>query len=215
MSRNIMDLVGQPIGHWAVLSFAGRDKNCHELWLCRCECGTERIVRGDPLRSGKSQSCGCFPHEALGKTKTTHGYSGDPIYPTWQSMNQRCYNPKDKIYPYYGGRGITVCDRWRNSIEAFRDDILAEIGERPEGCSLDRINNNGNYEPGNVRWATRKQQNRNKRSNVRHEWNGQRLTLSELEDITGIPYGTLWCRVKRGWSVEKALTTPVRKMRRK
>jgi hypothetical protein len=124
-------------------------------------------------------------------------------YRSWYSMRRRCYSPNTNGYARYGGAGIAVCDRWRESFESF----LADVGARPEGTTLDRINNDLGYEPGNVRWATLKEQGRNKRANRVVEWRGERRCLAEWAEITGIDFATLHTRMRTGWDVERALTT--------
>jgi hypothetical protein len=126
---------------------------------CLCECGNIKDIILESLRSKKTISCGCLQKEMAVKLSTSHGLRNHFLYGTWSSMKARCYNPKSKFYSYYGGRGIKVCDRWLNSIENF----IQDMGNRPKGTSLDRINNDGNYEPNNCRWATSKEQSNNRR----------------------------------------------------
>lgn len=132
-------------------------------WWCLCDCGNRSLVVGSDLRSGNTTSCGCRKEELRAARFTTHGFRASgrthPSYPSWANMLQRCTNPNDPAYRHYGGRGITVCERWQ-SFENF----LADMGERPEGLTLDRTDNEGNYEPGNCKWATRAQQSANRRS---------------------------------------------------
>src|SRR5688572_28119058 len=133
------------------------------------------------------------------------------IYRVWDGMKQRCFNERHSKYRIYGARGITVCDAWRNSFETF----IADMGPRPDGYSLERIDNNGNYEPGNCKWATPLEQAHNRRSCVapqhnKIEWNGQRLTFADAGRLVGLPWAMISKRIKRGWSVEAALTTPAR-----
>lgn len=171
--------------------------------LCECECGVTREVQLGNLTRGVSASCGC-----TNDYNRTHGESIEETteYGIWKSMRGRCNNPKNRDYVRYGGRGVRVCAEWE-SFEVF----LADVGRRPSpGYSLDRIDNNGNYEPGNVRWATREEQNNNTRRNRRVGFDGRLLTLKGWEVVTGIGRTTLFERLKAGWSVEKALTTPVR-----
>lgn len=133
------------------------------LWLCRCYCGNEGVVEAGNLKSGATKSCGCLKREqmaTLGMKNRTHGEARSPEFRAWYGMKQRCYHEKDNRYLLYGARGITVCDHWRNSF----DNFLSDMGRRPSDVhSLDRINNDGNYDPSNCRWATRSQQNRNRR----------------------------------------------------
>lgn len=170
----MIDLSGQKFGRLTVIEKAGSTKHGAIKWLCKCDCGNESIVIGDELRKGKTTSCGCYAKEIAretakkhiaGKNKT-HGKAGTLIYKEWSEMKRRCNSPKDDNFKNYGGRGIKVCDRWQNSFEAFYEDVskLPHFGEK--GYSLDRINNDGNYEPNNVRWATAKQQANNRRKRI-------------------------------------------------
>jgi hypothetical protein len=154
-----INLTGQRFGRWTVLSFIGMSGG-QARWLCRCDCGATGSTDGSALRRGQSQSCGCLRTEL----KTTHGMYGTPMYRVWAAMLRRCENPNVERYPRYGGRGIHVCERWHN-FSAFYTDLMTEIGPRPLGKSLDRINNDGHYEPRNVRWATQREQWENSHSN--------------------------------------------------
>lgn len=151
------DLTGRRFGCWSVLERRGNDASRSARWLCRCDCGEETLVSSDALRHGKSGSCGCV-------VRTQSGDSGSPEYAAWNAAIHRCHNPQTGNYADYGGRGISVCDAWRESYAAF----LSHIGRRPSSRhSLDRIDNDGHYEPGNVRWATKKQQLGNRRNSRR------------------------------------------------
>lgn len=158
-----VDITGQKFGLWTVVARAPKRKQGNAIWWCRCECGAENAVSGGELKAGLSKSCGCRRAECnrLKAAKhVTHGLSHTPEYTCWGSMRHRCRNPKSSKYADYGGRGISVCERW-NSFENF----LADMGRRPTPAhSLDRINNDGNYEPGNCRWATPKEQMNNRRA---------------------------------------------------
>ena len=130
------------------------------VWLCACDCGDNTIIPSGSFRSGNTRSCGCLFSEQARRQAVTHGMSRTGMYRRWCAMIKRCENPRDKAYKHYGARGIEVCKEWRESFEAFLEDV----GECPQpGYSLDRINNDGNYEPGNVRWATQSQQVNNSR----------------------------------------------------
>lgn len=157
----VVDLTGKRFGKLIVIERAG-SKCGHAAWLCQCDCGNQIIAVGNNLQK-RTNSCGCYQKEMAKKTKTTHGKSHSKLHYIWISMKMRCFNPKDKGFKNYGGRGITVCDEWKESFESFYNyaSKLPHFGE--EGYSIDRINNDGNYEPGNVRWATRKEQNLNRR----------------------------------------------------
>ena len=130
------------------------------FFLCSCECGNQKVIALNSLRRGDTKSCGCYRKQIVTERSVTHGLWGQPLYNTWVNMKQRCYNPNFRDYKNWGGRGIKVCDRWINSFSNFINDM----GERPDGKSLDRINNDGDYEPSNCRWATSKEQIKNQRN---------------------------------------------------
>jgi hypothetical protein len=197
------DLTGQRFGLWTVLAYAG---NHPTKWLCRCDCGSERVVRAGNLKSGISNSCGCDFRRRAAVRARTHGMSRTLIYGIWTQMKKRCHNPKDKSYPEYGGRGIHVCERWRNSFPAFLEDM----GPRPSPAhSLDRIDGTKGYEPGNVRWATSSQQYRNVERNAWVVVNGRRMVLKDACVVLGLPYDAVRRRIGRGWTVKRALSTPI------
>ena len=149
-------------------------------------------------------------HVKAGDWKTTHGASKTRTYQAWHQMRQRCLNPRHRAYPSYGGRGITICQRWLDSFEAFLEDL----GEPPDNRSLDRIDNDGNYEPGNCRWASRSEQQRNKRDNRLVTYDGMTKCLTEWAEDTGIDRATIRGRLRRGWTVAAALTTSPHNTRR-
>ena len=159
--KPIEDLTGQTFGRLTVIGPAARRKYGIPTWDCKCQCAVVLPVAGKCLKNGNTQSCGCQRRENL----STHGKSYTPTFSSWSSMLTRCFNPKYKRYADYGGRGITVCERWRiikRGDDGFKN-FLADMGERPDGKTLDRVNNDGNYEPGNCRWATAAEQRSNQR----------------------------------------------------
>ena len=159
----MIQLEGQRFGRLTVLSRSINNTHRHSRWLCLCECGTEKIVAIGHLRTGGVKSCGCLRREVVTNTKTKHGGAYSSEYTSWAGMFQRCTNPKNQDYADYGGRGIQVWKAWKD----FRN-FLKDVGPKPSPkLSLDRINNEGNYEPGNVRWATQAQQVRNSRKRRR------------------------------------------------
>lgn len=201
------DLTGKRFGRLVALSYVGSIKNT-STWLCRCDCGTEKNVSGPALRRGTSTSCGCFRESIRSDLHHIHGMTESVEYKTWTRMRSRCTSPTCREWPHYGGRGITICERW----EAF-ENFYQDMGPRPKGHSIDRIDNDGNYEPANCRWATVDQQLRNKRTVTKITLNGETLCLAEWARRAGICYGTVAHRIKRGWSAEDAITKPVRSLK--
>jgi hypothetical protein len=193
---------GQKYGRLTIISTHKASGTYKYYAFCDCDCGTKNfITRVDNLRDGRVLGCGCVHREAV----TTHGRWGHPMLIVWSHMINRCYNPKDGRYSHYGARGISVCEKWKD-IEQFIADMF---GSYEKGLTIERINNNGNYCPENCRWATRTEQARNKSSNVNISFDGKTLCLSEWSQLIGVPYGTLWERIKiLGWPPERALTTP-------
>lgn len=164
----VLQLVGRVFGRLTVVGRRGSDRKGHSLWLCRCECGNTKLTRADALISGACRSCGCLVVETM-TARRTHGHSGRNItatYRAWADMLTRCRCVTNSRYEDYGGRGIRVCERWLTF-----GSFLTDMGSRPAGLSLDRVDNDGNYELANCRWATRSQQQNNKRR-VRRDLNG-------------------------------------------
>jgi len=176
--------------------------------LYQCECGNQKEIRNDHVRGGKTNSCGCLRQKtaresikAVNAANIRHGMAGTKIYIMWSGMKDRCQNPNNKFYNYYGGRGITVCERWQD-FSAF----YADMGDCPEKCSIDRMDNNKGYSPENCRWATKSEQATNRRSNRRVEFDGKLLTISEISRETGVHWNTISGRLNLGWGIEKAIS---------
>jgi hypothetical protein len=201
----LIDLTGRKFERLTVLSYAGKSANKHSQWLCRCDCGKERTVLALNLKRGFTKSCGCFHSDNMRRKKTTHNDSYSPEHRAWSKAKSRCFNPKDKAFCNYGGRGITMCDRWKNSYENF----IADMGRRLDGFSLDRIDVNGNYEPSNCRWADKITQANNTRTNRFLTHKGKTQTASEWAREIGVKRTIIHGRIFHGWSVERMLEQPV------
>lgn len=204
-----VDLSGLRFGRLTVIRVVGQAADTRWEWECRCDCGrTTKTVR-HRLFSGHTQSCGCLFHEARSQSLGVfrkHGLSRTVEYATWNSMIQRCYNTANAYYSRYGGRGIRVCKRWLKF-----ENFLVDMGQRPSTrYSIDRIDNNGNYEPKNCRWATQREQQSNTCRSVRLTYNGITRCRAEWERVVGLGRGSLASRLKRGWDIERALITPAR-----
>lgn len=210
----VIDLTGQRFGRLEVVSQWDNEKR-GAYWLCVCDCGRTTIIRGRSLRSGHTRSCGCI-HDELSslrtiKRNTTHGESDTRLYGIWSDMRKRCENSKHIAFVRYGGRGISVCEEWYD-YENFAD--WAKENGYTDNLTLDRIENDEGYSPTNCRWTTRSVQARNKSNNVVYTYEGKSLTIPEWSELTGINTSTLYSRLTRyGWSVEKALTTPSRRLK--
>ncbi len=201
--NKFIDLTNKKFGKLKALEYKGRNKS-GGVWRCLCDCGKEVFILGGNLRKGKTQSCGCYRFGL----RQTHGKVNTRIYRIWKGIKQRCINVKHNFYKDYGGRGITICDEWRNDFQAFYDWAITH--GYSDDLTIDRINNDGNYEPSNCRWTTNKTQQRNKRTNHLVMYKGEIHTIAEWSEIFDIPYNALYLRlVVRNWSVEKAFTTPV------
>jgi hypothetical protein len=200
MRKPYEDLTGKTFGRLRVLTrYGSRQKQ--PLWECECECRAKVYAVGSSLRNGYTTSCGCKRRE-FGRAKRTHGMEQTPEYRSWLHMKGRCLNPTDDDFPKYGGRGIRVCDRWQRSFV----DFLEDMGQRPSTRhSLDRINNDGHYEPGNCRWATKHQQNRNKRNVRLFNIGGATLTTQDVAAMCGIKWKTLNHRLRQGMTIHEAI----------
>ena len=192
--------------HLTVLKYSHND-NGHHMWLCLCDCGNTKLVRGTHLEHGESKSCGCLIH-AKGRNQT-HGLIGTRLYHIWRNMKRRCNDTKGKDFHNYGGRGITYCDEWER-FEPFYEWAMSN-GYR-DNLTIDRINNDKGYSPENCRWATISEQARNRRTCHILTYKGVSKTIREWEEILGMKKGTLENRiVSLHWSIEKAIETPIRK----
>jgi len=200
-----IDLTGQKFGRLTVIKMIDERLNNGRIqWKCKCECGKIKNITGIYLRQGESRSCGCLHKDNI---KKTHGLSKCKTYKTWSHMIQRCENSKRIKYKDYGGRGIKVCERW-HKFENFYEDM----GERPDKTTLDRIDNNKGYYKENCRWATSKQQSRNKRNNINYTYNGKTQCLTDWARELNISIPTLFARINLyQWSIEKSLIMPTRK----
>ena len=202
----IKDLNGQKFGRLTVKSLLPeRNKNGSALWRCVCDCGTETIVMGGHLSSGHTKSCNCLSRELASLINTSHGMSNSNIYKIWEGIKYRATKPSCKSYDNYGGRGVGLCDRWFNSFELFFEDM----GYPPDSSmTIERIDNNKGYEPGNCEWDTRKQQARNRRSNINYKIMGRMLCLLDACEMFGQKYHVVYPRIKSGWSPVCALIFP-------
>ena len=213
----LIDLTGQVYERLTVIKRVDdyiSPSGSHQVqWLCKCKCGKEVIVTGNNLRKGNSKSCGCYNRELLAKINLTHNASNTRLYHIWICMKDRCYNPKNKKYKDYGGRGIAICDEWINDFEAFAnwayDNGYIENVPRGE-CTIDRIDVNSNYCQQNCRWVNQKVQSNNKRNNHYITYNGETHTVTEWNNILGYKKGVLSRRIFSGWSIEDAFTKPVK-----
>jgi len=198
------DLTGQRFGRLTVDSFHSKTARWQTMWNCTCDCGVKKVVRGAHLTHGKILSCGCYHADQTAR----HRMTKTPTYHVYHNMMGRCYRESHFKYPSYGARGIMVCDRWKESFENFCQDM----GLKPRGKSIERVNNNGPYSPENCRWATMKEQQRNTRMNRIIEHNGITLCMAEWAEKTGLTYKAIEGRIYRGWDVDKALSTPMLRM---
>ena len=201
------DLTGQTFNMLTAVRSDGKS-GTHTMWLCKCSCGSEKLkrVRASELLAGTIRSCGCIVKEQarrnIRELMTTHGQSGTRVYQIWLAMKNRCLRESNPQYKDYGGRGIEICERWLNSFENF----YADMGDPPDNeHTIERRNNDGNYEPGNCCWATRTQQSNNKRTSRLITHGGRTQTVTQWSRELGIPPMTIHNRLRRGWTVQETL----------
>ena len=203
-----IDITGKRFGRYTVLRYVGNDKHGCALWECQCDCGKIKTVVGSSLRQGTVVSCGCYHKDALVKRLTTHDLTHTRLHLIWHDMKQRCLNPNSKAFPYYGKRGITICDEWKNDFIAFYQ--WATANGYADDLTIDRIDTDKGYDPTNCRWVSRKVQQNNRRANIRFEINGEQHTIPEWCEIYNMPPKLIRSRVcEKGWDIVKALTTPL------
>lgn len=200
-----IDLTGQRFGRLLVKTRSGTHKLGGAIFECTCDCGNVVQVRAQSLRQCHTKSCGCLnsdqKRDICIERNTSHGQTGTKTYETWVNMLSRCFNKNSLSYKKYGARGTTVCKRWLKF-----ENFFSDMGKRPIGYTLDRINTRGNYEPTNCRWATMKQQQNNRNNNVRLTLNGDTFTIQEWARRTGISRETISKRIRAGWDTKRALS---------
>lgn len=201
----VNDLTGRRFGNLVVLGRRGSDNKGQSLWLCHCDCGVEKIVRGHDLKGGV-KSCGCSRKTSTGLYK--HGLSYTRLHGLWRNVKDRCYNPRNKDFHNYGGKNVKMCDEWRTDFVSFYN--WANANGYKEGLTLDRIDYNGDYCPENCRWATWLQQANNTRRNIHATINGEVKTVSEWCRIYGVNYRSVQSRIYKGIEPSIAITTPFR-----
>jgi hypothetical protein len=213
-------LIGERIGKLLIIEeaepvFSGKQK--YRTYLCSCDCGNKKIIRKVHLQRQSTKSCGCTVKENAVLRNTSHGFSNSLLWEVWKGMNSRCNNPANQSYRHYGGKGVQVSERWKQRFDGveigfmnFSNDVLSTYRE---GLEIERIDNNKNYEPSNCTWASRKDQILNRSITRFLEFQGKILCLSDWAELLGINKNTLFSRIDvLGWSVEKAFTTPARKV---
>ena len=191
---------GERYGRWLVLGRFKRESNSSQAF-CKCDCGTEKYVRFTHLKSGRSVSCGCYRKELY----TVHGKSDFRIYQVWADMKGRCQNKKDRNYKNYGGRGVSVCEEWQE-FQPFMEWAL--VNGYADALTIERIDNNGNYEPDNCKWVMQSEQCQNRRSCNYITYKGITKNITQWAKETGLHRAVLYYRISSGWSIEKAFTTP-------
>ena len=206
--KEIIDLKGKRFGKLIVLEMQEHIVGEDVMWKCKCDCGNEIMANVGNLKNGHTKSCGCLRVDRCKTNFTKHGLEHTRLYGIWSDMRLRCYDEKNIAYHRYGGRGITICDEWKNDVKAFYDWAMAN-GYK-DSLTIDRIDNDGNYCPENCRWVTRKEQNNNRRDNHKLTFNGKTQSIPEWAEELGLTYGGLYDRLYRGWPIEKVLAPRMR-----
>lgn len=202
--NRIEDLVGKKFSRLTVLLFLGIIKKKY-LWECMCDCGNKKVVRGENIKNGTTKSCGCLIKETAIKTHTSHGKTGTRTYHQWSGMIQRCKSTNIKTRKSYLDKNIKVCDQWLKFENFYKD-----MGECPDGLTLERIDNNKGYSKENCKWASRKEQNRNKSQNIKITYNSKTQVLTDWAKELQISFSTLQARIqKMGWTIERSFTEKV------
>ena len=206
------NLINQKFGKLTVIDFSSKitkNKKTRKYWLCKCECGNYKVIEQDHLISGHTRSCGCFKKETISNRFYKHGLTDTRLFRIWTNVKTRCYNKKSKFYKNYGGRGIVICNEWKNNFNSFYNWAMSNGYQ--DDLTIDRIDVNENYEPSNCRWVDIKTQQRNRGNNYLIKYNGEEHCVTEWGRILGINYGTILYRLKKlKWSIRKAFTEPVK-----
>ena len=203
------DLTGKVFGRLTVIEFSHNGSNWSVYWKCRCSCGAYIVVRNNNLLSGNTKSCGCQKLDSSRAMCTVHNLRRHPLYNVWAAIKQRCNNPQDKNFHYYGGRGIKLCDAWNNSFVDFYNWAIGNGYQK--GLTVDRINNDGNYEPANCRLVYVIDQHNNTRSNRYLTYMGRTLTMAQWARELGIDYRRLQSRINLGWDMDRIVAVGNRK----
>jgi hypothetical protein len=204
------DITGQKFGRLTVIERLENDKWKQARWKCLCECGNYIICITRDLKKGSVKSCGCLHKEIIKKVNTKHGLKKTRLYRLWNTIKRRCYNKSFEKYKNYGGRGITMCDEWKNDFKSFHDWAYAngyDENTKRGDCTIDRIDVNGNYEPNNCRWATNKEQQRNRSNNHFITYEGKTHCISEWAEILDIKPSYLYQKLKKdNFDIKKLLS---------
>lgn len=205
MKQRVIPMIGKRFGRLVVIAEGEKPSGHREAyWICRCDCGNiTKPISGIVLRNGKSTSCGCYKREITIQRNTRHNLCGTRIYRIWNGMKSRCYNQSHPKYPRYGARGIKICDKWLNDLNAFYEWAISN--GYADNLTIDRIDNNGNYCPENCRWTTNEEQCNNRGHHILLEINGEIKTIAQWAKESGLRYRTIHARYNRGWNGESLI----------